>query len=227
MNTHASTAPRFANIRAVLFDLDGTLIDSAPDLAAAANAMRRTRGLSEWPLAHLRPWTSHGARGLLGAAFDMKPQDPAWPAMRDEFLATYERQLCVATGLFDGMAEVLAALEAKGLAWGIVTNKIARFTDPIVAALGLAGRAGAVVSGDTTAHPKPHPGPLLHAAQAMGIAPEFCVYVGDDLRDIQAGRAAAMGTIAAAWGYCADSAPSSWQADAVIDHPHELPGMLG
>ena len=222
-----SPSPRFTGIRAVLFDLDGTLVDSAPDLAAAANAMRRARQLPELPLAHLRPWTSHGARGLLGAAFDITAQHPDWPAMRDEFLATYERQLCVTTGLFEGMAEVLATLEDRGLAWGIVTNKIARFTDPLVAALGLTGRAGAVVSGDTTAHPKPHPAPLLHAAQAMRVAPEACVYVGDDLRDIQAGRAAAMGTIAAAWGYCADTEPASWEADVVIERPQQLPEMLG
>ena len=220
-------AARFPAPRAVLFDLDGTLVDSAPDLAEAANAMRCARGLPDLPLATLRPMASHGARGLVGTAFGVAKDDAAFPALRDEFLDNYERARFPRTDLFDGVAAMLAALEAAGLRWGIVTNKVARFTEPLVARLGLAQRAGAVVCGDTTPHAKPHPAPLLHAARALGLDPTACLYVGDDLRDIQAGRAAAMGTIAAAWGYCADTTPASWQADVVIAHPRELAGLLG
>ena len=216
----------FTGINAVLFDLDGTLADSAPDLGGAANTMRRKRGLPEVPLERLRPYASHGARGLIGEAFGIGPGAPEYEAMRLEFLDTYERDLCVATRLFDGIEAMIAALEQRGLRWGIVTNKAARFTAPLVERLGLAGRAGAVVSGDTTAHAKPHPAPLLHAAALMGAAPETCLYVGDDLRDIQAGRAALMGTIAAAWGYCADSKPESWGADVTVSLPHQLPGLI-
>lgn len=220
-------AHSFKGVRAVLFDLDGTLADSAPDLAAAVNCMRQSRGLEALPLAMLRPVASHGARGLLGVAFGSRPHHPDYDTLRIEFLNTYERDLCVATRLFDGVLPMIDAIEASGLPWGIVTNKAARFTDPLVELLRLHERAGAIVSGDTTAHAKPHPAPLLHAAGQMGIAPEACVYVGDDLRDIQAGQAAAMGTIAAAWGYCADTDPAEWGADVMIREPGELMALLG
>lgn len=218
--------PPFRDVAAVLFDLDGTLADSAPDLGSAVNRMRERRGLAPLPLAQLRPFASHGARGLIGAGLGIQPGAPEFEALREEFLATYEADLCRATRLFDEVEALLAGLEARGLAWGIVTNKAARFTDPLVRRLGLAERAGTIVSGDTTAHAKPHPAPLLHAAAALAIAPQRCVYVGDDLRDIQAGRAAAMGTIAAAWGYCADSDPNGWGADITIATPLALPGLI-
>lgn len=213
---------------AIFFDLDGTLADTAPDLAAAANRLVVEHGMAPVPYEKLRPVASHGARGLIGAAFGKRPEDPEFPALRDTFLDYYEADIAVHTRLFDGMEEVLARLEADGIVWGIVTNKIARFTVPLVAAIGLAPRAAAVVSGDTTAHAKPHPAPLLHAAAVSGVAPERCMYVGDDLRDIQAGKAAGMATVSAAYGYCGDAEPAeSWGADFLIRHPSELLRLLG
>lgn len=213
---------------AVFFDLDGTLADTAPDLAAAANRLVVERGLPPVAYEKLRPVASHGARGLIGAAFGKSPDDPEFPALRDTFLDYYEADIAVHTRLFDGMDEVLARLEASGVRWGIVTNKIARFTVPLVAAIGLTPRASAVVSGDTTAHAKPHPAPLLHAAEVSGVAPARCLYVGDDLRDIQAGKAAGMATVTAAYGYCGDGEPpEAWGADYLIRHPAELLALFG
>ena len=221
-----AAALRFAGLRAVLFDLDGTLADTAPDLAAAANAMRLARALAPLPLSLLRPVASHGARGLLRIALERTPEDSDYEALRVEFLTRYEHALDVHTRLFDGMTNVLDALEAHGLRWGIVTNKAARFTAPLVESLHLTRRATSVVSGDTTPHAKPHPAPLLHAAVQMGVAPEVCIYVGDDLRDIVAGRAAGMRTAAAAWGYCADGDPHGWGADTVVETPLDLLALL-
>lgn len=211
---------------ALLFDFDGTLADSAPDLGAAANAMRRLRGLEPLPHAELRPWASHGARGLLGAALGLKPGDEDFETHRDEFLAIYEGALCVETRVFAELEPLLQRCERAGLPWGIVTNKASRFTDPLVRALRLNERAAVVVSGDTTAHAKPHPEPLLHAARAIGIEPARCIYVGDDPRDIAAGRAAGMRTVAAGWGYGANSAPADWGADAVALAASDLSGLL-
>jgi N-acetyl-D-muramate 6-phosphate phosphatase len=208
--------------RAMLFDLDGTLADTAPDLAAAANAMRVARGLDPVPLDLLRPMASHGARGLLQVAFEKAPGDPDYEAMRVEFLDRYEAAIAVHSRLFDGMDEVLDTLEARGLAWGIVTNKAMRFTTPLTGLLGLATRAGAIVGGDSTPFAKPHPAPLLHAAEILDIPPTECIYVGDDLRDMTAGQAAGMRTVAAAWGYCGRSEPVQWQADVVCDEPRAL-----
>jgi 2-phosphoglycolate phosphatase len=210
-------------IRAVLFDLDGTLADSAGDLAAAVNRIRAGRGLAPVPVAVLRPHASAGARGLLGAGIGVTPEDPQYPALRDEFLAYYAAGLDQTTALFDGIATLLDALDERALAWGIVTNKAARFTQPVVDALGLQRRAGAIVSGDTTAHPKPHPAPLLHAAALLNVDAAQCVYVGDDLRDVIAGNAAGMATIVAEYGYlgeqgCADD----WPATGWIDAPLQL-----
>ncbi len=219
-------ARTFSGVCAVLFDLDGTLADSAPDLGGAANTMRIRRGLDPLPLEQLRPFASQGARGLVGAAFEVFPGHASYEQLRLEFLDTYQRDLCVHTGLFDGIVPLLDGLEARGITWGIVTNKAARFTSPLVERLGLATRARAVVSGDTTPHSKPHPAPLLHAAAIIGIDPRTCIYVGDDLRDIEAGRAANMGTIAAAWGYCAKSDPGSWSADITITHPGEMLALI-
>jgi 2-phosphoglycolate phosphatase len=208
--------------RAILFDLDGTLADTAPDLAAAANAMRAARGLAPVSLELLRPMASSGARGLLKVAFEKTPDDADYEALRIEFLDRYESALAVHSKLFDGMSEVLDAIEARGLVWGIVTNKAMRFTDPLMVLLGIASRAGAIVSGDTTPFTKPHPAPLLHAAELLDIPASECIYVGDDLRDMAAGQAAGMHTVAAAWGYCGRSEPTQWQADVVLAEPREL-----
>ena len=214
------TAPYLlhGSVRAVLFDLDGTLADTAPDLVAAVNKVRTDRGLPPGPYETLRLQASHGARGLIGSAFGVTPDDAAFAALRDAFLANYESALCVQSRLFDGIPALLAALTERGMPWGIVTNKAARLTDPLVERLGLAEGAACVVSGDTTPHSKPHPAPLLYAAERIGIMPGQIVYVGDDLRDIQAGKAAGMATVAAAYGYCGDSlSPAQWQADAVVE----------
>lgn len=210
-------------IRCVLFDLDGTLADTAPDLAGALNKMRIDRGLAPLPLEPLRRMASSGARGLVGVGFGLKPGDADYEAHRVEFLDNYERALCVHTRLFDGVDALLAAIESRGLKWGVVTNKARRFTDPLSLAIGFTGRAACVVSGDTTPHAKPHPAPLLHAADVSGVAPEHCIYVGDDLRDIQAGKAAAMKTLAVTWGYLGDTdPPEHWGAHAVIARPAQV-----
>lgn len=210
-------------VRLVLFDLDGTLADTAPDLAGAVNRMLAARGREPVALDALRPVASHGARGLLGRAFGVAPTDADYEALRQEFFREYEAALCEASSLFPAMDETLAALEDDGIRWGIVTNKIARFTEPLVRALGLAGRAACIVSGDTTAHAKPHPAPLLHALGLAGAAAGAAIYVGDDLRDVQAGKAAKVRTVAAAYGYLGNEAPvESWGADAVIRKPAEL-----
>jgi len=208
---------------AVLFDLDGTLIDSAPDLAGAANDLRAVRGLSPLPFDALRPMVGAGARGMVGAAFGARPGDASYDALRDDFLALYAQRMLAHTRVFDAMLPVLDALERTGLRWGIVTNKLARFTEPIVAGLALRQRIGALVCGDTTPHAKPHPAPLLEAARQLALTPGRCIYVGDDLRDVQAGRAAGMATLAAGWGYLGDGlGVHDWGADAVLTAPPEL-----
>ena len=212
-----------ASLRGVLFDLDGTLIDSAPDLAGAANRLRADHGLAPLPLETLRPMVGSGARGMVGVAFGVAPGDERFEALRDAFLAHYDVCLLERTRPFDGVWDMLSTLEADGIAWGIVTNKATRFTLPIVTGLGLAQRAGVVVCGDTTPHSKPHPEPLLHAARALGLAPEHVAYVGDDLRDAQAARAAGMPMLAATWGYLGLGEPvHEWGADALMDKPSQL-----
>ncbi|MCS6945785.1 MAG: phosphoglycolate phosphatase [Sutterellaceae bacterium] len=214
----------------VLFDLDGTLADTAPDLAAVANRQRAARGLPPLPLSELRPLASHGARGMIGRALGLTPDAPEYPAVREQFFDWYEQALCVHTRLFAGVDELLATLEARGIRWGIVTNKIARFTDPLLRALGLRERAACVVCGDTTPHAKPHPEPLRHALRVCGVAPALAVYVGDDQRDVEAGRAAGVRTVVARYGYLGPQArPESWNADDAIDAPADLlrlPGLL-
>ncbi|SEJ63738.1 HAD family hydrolase [Paraburkholderia diazotrophica] len=211
----------------ILFDLDGTLADTAPDLAAAVNKMRHERGLEMVPLEQLRPLASAGARGLLGGAFGIGPEHHDYSSMREEFLANYEADLCIETTLFPGIGDILDELDARGVRWGIVTNKVARLTEPLVAQLGLDTRAGCVVSGDTTPHSKPHPAPLLHAAKELDLPAERVVYVGDDLRDVQAGFAAGMVTVAAAYGYCGnDIPPTQWHARHVVNSPAELLELL-
>ena len=208
---------------AVLFDLDGTLADSAGDLAAAVNRMRRERGLPPVSVSMLRPHASAGARGLLGAGMGVTPDDAEYPALRDQFLAYYASGLADTTSLFDGIPALLDELDARRLPWGIVTNKADRYTQPVVDALGLKTRAAAIVSGDTTAHPKPHPAPLLHAAALLDVAAAQCVYVGDDLRDVVAGNAAGMSTIVAEYGYLGEKGCSDdWPATGWIERPLDL-----
>ncbi len=211
--------------RAILFDLDGTLADTAPDLAAAINLLRTVRGLEPTPYELLRPQASHGARGMIGVSFGLKPQDEGFNELRDGFFTNYEAAMAVHSTLFDGIEELLAGITDAGLRWGIVTNKPARFTDPLVPQIGLA-LASCVISGDTTPHAKPHPAPLLEAAARLGVSPEECWYVGDDLRDIQAGHAAGMRTIACQWGYCGAVEPAEWGADHLLASPTELLALI-
>jgi phosphoglycolate phosphatase len=206
----------------VLFDFDGTFADTAPDLAAAINRLRLERGLKELPVNDIRPYASMGARGLVRVGFGLTPEDADYPALRDEFLARYDERVCVDTRLFPGMMELLGELKRRGIAWGIVTNKATRFTGRIVEFLEV--DPGCVVCGDTTPHIKPHPAPLLRAAELLKVPPAACWYVGDDLRDIQAARAAGMRAVAVEYGYhgANGEAPSSWNADITISMPLEL-----
>lgn len=207
----------------LLFDLDGTLVDSAPDLAASANALRAARGLPPLPLARLRPHVGHGARGMLAAGLDLHPGQPGYEAERDAFLADYATRLLDQTKLFDGVAELLAGLSR----WGIVTNKALPLATPICDALPPLRAAAVRVGGDSTPHRKPHPAPLLHACTLAGVAPAQAVYVGDDLRDIQAAHAAGMPGWAVRWGYLGDGLPiDAWGAEQVFSHPAELAEAL-
>lgn len=204
-----------AGISAVLFDLDGTLIDSAPDLAGAANDLRAVHGLPPLPYADLRPMVGSGARGMVGVAFGVGPGEPRFDDLRDSFLARYEARMLRETAVFAAVQPVLDALAVAGLPWGIVTNKARRFAEPVVAGVQLA--PATLVCGDTTPHAKPHPAPLIEAARQLGLPPGACVYVGDDHRDIQAGRAAGMPALAAAWGYLGRGETiEAWGADAVL-----------
>lgn len=211
------------SVEAVLFDLDGTLIDSAPDLGAAADQMRVERGMTSLPIESYRHMAGAGARGMLGIAFGLTPEAPEYPALREEFFVKYEQRMTLNTFVFDGVTRLVETLGARGLPWGVVTNKSARFTDPLTRAMPLFATAGAIVSGDTTPHAKPHPEPLFEAARRLGVDPARCVYVGDDERDIVAGRAAGMRTVAATYGYMgAQGDAARWTADTSIASPLEL-----
>ncbi len=212
---------------AVLFDLDGTLADTAPDLGESANLLLAEEGHAAKPLAMLRPYTSQGVRGLLKAGFDIDATHPHYERLSHRFLEIYEQRLCAATRLFDGIPELLDALESLNLGWGIVTNKRMRFTDPLVELLQLTPRTHCVVSGDTTAAAKPSPLPIEHACRLLNCRPERTLYVGDDRRDIIAGRAAGCQTVAVSYGYLGDGGPlHTWGADLIIDHPAELAAAL-
>lgn len=209
--------------QAVLFDLDGTLADTAGDLAGALNRVRARDGLAPQPLSLLRPWASAGARGLLAAGMDIHPDHPEYEAYRQAFLDAYLECLAETTCLFEGMEAVLQDIESRGMKWGVVTNKPHKFTVPVMAGLGLSERAGVIISGDTTAHAKPHPLPLLTACEQLGVSPAATLYVGDDLRDIQAAKAAHMPSAAAAWGYLGHGTDIRvWQADVITDTPLDL-----
>ena len=214
-------------VELVLFDLDGTLIDSAPDLAGAANDLLAAHGRPPLPESQLRPMVGSGARGMLGITFGAKPGDDGYEALKQRFLDLYEQRMLRLTQVFTEMLPVLQALDASGLRWGVVTNKALRFAQPIVQALGLKSRAAVLIGGDSTAHAKPHPEPLLEAARRASAPAERTVYIGDDIRDIQAGKAAGMATAAAAWGYLGLGEPvTAWGADAVLHRPSELLNWL-
>lgn len=218
----------FVDVRAVLFDLDGTLIDSAPDLGAAADQMRVMRGMPSLPLEAYRPMAGAGARGVLGIAFGVTPADPTFEDLRDEFFANYERCMTQRTTIFDGVPALIDHIQRAGMPWGVVTNKSKRFTDPLTGKMALFSAARAIVSGDTTPHAKPHPEPLLEAARRLGVEPRHCLYVGDDERDIVAGHAAGMGTVAAGYGYLGLGTDiAGWGAHAQINFPLELLQFLG
>ena len=209
--------------KGVFFDLDGTLADTAPDLVAAANQLLITRNLAPKQYEVLRPCASAGARGLIGGAFGIDPEHPDFIPLRDEFFANYEKALLVNSVLFEGVEHLLDQLDGAKLPWGIVTNKSERFTNPLTDLMGLRQRAASTVSGDTTPYSKPHPEPILHAARIANVDPASSVYVGDDIRDIVAGKAAGMKTIAAAYGYCGcEEPPEAWGADYLVYHPKEL-----
>lgn len=207
----------------VLFDFDGTLADTAPDMAAAANLLRQRRGLPALPVSAMRPYVSMGVRGMLRASLDMLPTDGEFEAAKQEFLFEYERASTVHTVLFEGISSLLDRIEQHEMSWGIVTNKATYLAQPIVTWLGLDDRCKVLVCGDTTPHAKPHPLPLLHAAEQAGFETHRCIYVGDDIRDIQAGRAAGMPVVAAAYGYCGSDLPvEQWDADHLVNHPEEI-----
>ncbi|KNZ32981.1 MAG: phosphoglycolate phosphatase [Methylibium sp. NZG] len=213
--------------QALLFDLDGTLIDSAPDLAGAANDMREAHGLERLPLDHLRPMVGAGARGMVARAFGVGPDDEPYAKLREDFLQRYEARMTRHTHVFADMLPVLDALAAHRLPWGIVTNKATRFSEPLVEALGLHKTSATLVSGDTTPHAKPHPAPLLEAARRLNVPAVRCWYIGDDHRDVKAGRAAGMLTVAAAWGYLGEGEPiTAWGADHIANAPIELLTLL-
>jgi phosphoglycolate phosphatase len=218
---------KFENIQAVLFDLDGTLIDSAPDLGAAVDQMRVDRGMPSLPLVHYRPMAGAGARGMIGLAFGFTPEHPDYDAMKEEFFRNYEACMTQRTFAFEGVVQMIDALVVAQLPWGVVTNKSKRFAEPLTQAMPLFKTAAVVISGDTTPYAKPHPEPLFEAARRLGIAPSACVYVGDDERDIVAGLAAGMKTVAATYGYLGtQSDVQKWQAHAHIQSPRELEDLI-
>ena len=209
--------------QAVLFDLDGTLADTAGDLGGALNHLRVARGLAPLPLETLRPYASAGARGLIGVGLDIHPGHAEYDTLREAFLGAYTRCLADTTALFDGMPQLLQELEARDIQWGVVTNKPHRFTLPVMEGLGLRTRAAVIISGDSTAHAKPHPLPLLTACEQIKVPPAATLYVGDDLRDILAAKAANMPSAAVRWGYIGHNGEiESWGADIIADQPLDL-----
>jgi N-acetyl-D-muramate 6-phosphate phosphatase len=216
------------SLRTILFDLDGTLVDTAPDLGLALNLQRERHGLPPLAQELIRPHASHGSRGLLGVGFGLVPEHCDFGVMREEYLDLYDQVFTRSPVLFGGVAELLDTLESEGLSWGVVTNKPRRFTVPLMRALGLDERAACVVSGDDAPQAKPHPGTLLMACQIAEAVPAECIYVGDAERDIQAGHAAGMQTVVALYGYLDEhDRPETWGAETMIDAPLDLLAWIG
>ncbi len=213
----------FQNIKGVLLDLDGTLADTAPDLAYALNTLRKEQQFAPLPYQEIRPIVSHGSTGLLRLGFNIEPGHVSYEYLRQRLLEIYNAHLAYKTRLFPGMAAVLQVLDERRIKWGIVTNKPAWLTDPLAASLGLSERAACIVSGDSTANSKPHPEPLLYACDKIGLQSKQCLYVGDAHRDIEAGNSAGMKKLVALFGYLGeDDAPESWQADGMIERPLDI-----
>jgi len=220
LDTTEVTKSPSSDIRTVLFDLDGTLADTAPDLAYALNCLLREQERSPLPFDRIRPVVSHGATALVKLGFELSPEEPVFSALRDRLLSLYQQHLARETRLFDGMAELLEFIEQRGMNWGVVTNKPAFLTEPLITALGLSERAACIISGDTTANKKPHPGPLLYACRLAGSEGRQCLYVGDAERDIRAGCLAGMHTLVALFGYIgSEDRPADWGADALMPDP--------
>lgn len=210
-------------LAAVLFDLDGTLVDTAPDLARALNAARADEGLAPLPFDFIRPQVSNGSNVLTRIGFGIEADDPSFAPRRDRLLAHYRAGIAERSRPFPGMSRLLEVLERRALRWGVVTNKPGWLTEPLMQALGLAERAACIVSGDTTPERKPHPGPLFHAAGLMGVSAAECIYVGDAARDIEAARNAGMTALVAGFGYIEpDARPETWGAEALLDSPEAL-----
>ena len=223
----AVRAPR-RPVRAVLFDLDGTLADTAPDLARILNRMRREAALAPLPYGQIRPHVSHGTQALIRHGFGIEEGDPRFASLRERILELYQEEPCRDTALFPGMAEVLERLERRAIPWGVVTNKPARFTDPLMRALGLERRARCIVSGDTTPFSKPHPAPMLHACREVACDPKEALFVGDAQRDIEAGAGVGMTTLVALFGYLGErDRPLEWCADGMISTPEEILEWVG
>jgi 2-phosphoglycolate phosphatase len=215
-------------IRTVLFDLDGTLADTAPDLAAALNFVLEAEGEAALPFERIRPVVSHGGIALLRLGFGIEPGTARFDDLRERFLGHYRKHIVQRTRLFPGMAGVLDHIERRGMRWGVVTNKPGWLTEPLIAGLGLAARAAAVVSGDTLAQRKPDPAPMLLACRQAGCAAAECLYVGDAARDVEAGRNAGMRTLVALFGYIdAQDEPTAWGADGMVESPQEILDWLG
>ncbi|WVN42176.1 HAD-IA family hydrolase [beta proteobacterium MWH-UniP1] len=213
--------------RAMLFDLDGTLLDSAPDLAKAANVLRQRSGLAPMPVEELRPWVSQGARGMITKGLNIPVDHPEYEPLRLAFLDIYSECLADNTDFWPGMDEVVDALDAQNIAWGIVTNKVMRFTEPLLKQINLWDRCAVVVGGDTTPHAKPHPAPMVHAIEMLALPPQAVVYVGDDARDIESGYAAGTWTIGCDFGHHVQAPwPREWGADAVVKQAQDLIRLL-
>ncbi len=227
MAVASATSGHLEPIRAVLFDLDGTFADTAPDMGRAINAMLKRDGRQPVPLATLRPFVSQGARGMIGIGYGIAPDHADFPVLREAFITEYQAAVCIDSKIFDGINVLVAELEKRNIKWGIVTNKAARMTTPLASALGLDARTNCIVSGDTCARAKPHPDPLLHAAKIINTAPTHCLYVGDDERDIQAAHAAGMRSVVALYGYLGGSDPATWNANFAVNDASDIIALLG
>jgi phosphoglycolate phosphatase len=212
-----------SDVAAVLFDLDGTLVDTAPDLGYALNCVLHENGKAPLTMEAIRPVASHGAAGLLKLGFNISPEADNYPALRDRLLQLYQDNITRESTLFEGMSDVLEKFENKGVIWGVITNKPGFLTEPLLEQLNLTERAACIISGDTTEHSKPHPAPMLKGLDDIKLDAKQCIYVGDAERDIQAGKAVNMRTVLARYGYLTDEdKQQDWLADAIIDHPSEL-----